>query len=306
MSSRELVILGTASQVPTRYRNHNGAFLRWDDVGLIFDPGEGTQRQMTRFGVRAHSIHHLALTHFHGDHCLGVPGVVQRLALDRVPHRVQAWFPESGATYWRRLRHASIFDDRGLDMVANPLPVRSHTALDDGRFTLSVRPLDHRCDTLGYRLQEPDGRRMLPERLAEHGLRGPIVGELQREGRVTSPDGHVVTLEEVSELRRGQSFAFVMDTRLCDEAIELARGVDLLVTESTFLHAEAREAREYGHMTARQAATLAREAGVRRLVLTHFSQRYPRNDVFGEEASAVFSDVVVAEDGVRVPVPPRL
>ena len=260
---------------------------------------------MTRFGVRATSIHVIALTHFHGDHCLGVPGVVQRMALDSVRHPVRAFFPASGERYWRRLRHASIFDDSYLDIRPLPQDQSAHVALEDPRFTLSVAPLDHRCDTLGYRLQEPDGVRMLPERLQERGLRGPIVGELLREGAVTAPSGQRVVLEDVSEPRPGQSFAFVMDTRLCDAAIELARGVDLLVTESTFLEEHAREAREYGHMTARQAATLAREAGVRRLVLTHFSQRYPDNQVFLDEASAVFDDVVVAEDGRTIAVPPR-
>jgi len=306
MSARELTILGTASQVPTRYRNHNGAFLRWDGVGLLFDPGEGTQRQMARFGVRAHAIHHLALTHFHGDHCLGVPGVVQRMALDRVPHQVQAWFPASGRAYWDRLRNASIFDDSALSVQPNPLPLRAHVVHQEPTFTLSAAPLDHRCDTLGYRLQEPDGVRMLPDKLAEHGLRGPIVGELLRQGQVTAPDGHTVRLEQVSAPRPGQSFAFVMDTRLCAAAVELARGVDLLVTESTFLHTEAKEAQEYGHMTARQAATLAREAGVRRLVLTHFSQRYPDNRVFADEAAPIFADVVVAQDGKTFAVPSRV
>lgn len=305
MSARELVVLGTASQVPTRYRNHNGAYLRWDDVGLMFDPGEGTQRQMARFGVRAHGIHHLALTHFHGDHCLGVPGVVQRMALDQVPHTAHAWFPASGQHYWERLRNASIFDERGLDLAPHPLPLSAGEVFRSARFTLSVRPLDHRVDTLGYRLQEPDGVRMLPERLAERGLRGPIVGELLRTGEVTAPGGQRVELAEVSEVRPGQSAAFVMDTRLCDAAIALARGVDLLITESTFLHTEAREAERYGHMTARQAATLAKEAGARRLVLTHFSQRYPRNEPFGEEAAEVFTEVVVAEDGKVIPVPAR-
>ena len=154
-----------------------------------------------------------------------------------------------------------------------------------------------------------DGARLLHLSRAEGRVAGeyrvPQLGELLREGAVTAPSGQRVVLEDVSEPRPGQSFAFVMDTRLCDAAIELARGVDLLVTESTFLEEHAREAREYGHMTARQAATLAREAGVRRLVLTHFSQRYPDNQVFLDEASAVFDDVVVAEDGRTIAVPPR-
>ena len=91
MANRELIVLGTASQAPTRTRNHNGYFLRWDDEGLLFDPGEGTQRQMLFAGVTASQVTRVLVTHFHGDHCLGVPGVLQRMSLDRVAHPVRAY-----------------------------------------------------------------------------------------------------------------------------------------------------------------------------------------------------------------------
>lgn len=96
MSVRELVVLGTASQVPTRYRNHNGYLLRWDGAGLLFDPGEGTQRQMLLAGVSATDVTRICVTHFHGDHCLDLPGVIQRLSLDGVPHPVDAHYPATG------------------------------------------------------------------------------------------------------------------------------------------------------------------------------------------------------------------
>src|ERR1700729_4424278 len=120
MSGRELVILGTASQAPTRTPNHNGYLLRWDGEGLLFDPGEGTQRQMLLAGVRASEISRICVTHFHGDHCLGLPGVLQRLSLDGVPHPVSVLFPASGTEYFDRLRHASVFHDR-IDV--RPVPV---------------------------------------------------------------------------------------------------------------------------------------------------------------------------------------
>src|SRR5919206_2468753 len=111
MSARSFIALGTASQVPTRYRNHNGYLLRWDDEGLLFDPGEGTQRQMTLAGVPSSAVNRLCLTHFHGDHCLGVPGIIQRLSLDRMAHPVVAHYPASGAAFFARLRHAAAFHE---------------------------------------------------------------------------------------------------------------------------------------------------------------------------------------------------
>jgi ribonuclease Z len=303
VGGRELVVLGTASQAPTRTRNHNGYLLRWDGEGLLFDPGEGTQRQLLQAGVPASAITRLCLSHFHGDHCLGVPGIVQRLSLDRVPHPVHAHYPASGQHYFDRLRHASAFHEVA-DLREEPVAADGPVAV--GVFgRLEAHRLEHPVESYGYRLVEPDGRRMLPAELARHGIAGPDVGRLQREGVLTS-GGRTVRLEEVSAPRPGQRFAFVMDTRMCDGVLALADGADLLVIESTFLHEDVDLAARYGHLTARQAARVAAGCGVRRLVLSHFSQRYPDPERFREEAAAVFDgDLVVAADLDRVAVPPR-
>jgi ribonuclease Z len=306
MSAREVVILGTASQVPTRTRNHNAVFLFWDDLGILFDPGEGTQRQMTHAGLSAAQITHVCVTHFHGDHCLGLAGIVQRLSLDRVPHPVEVIYPRGGQVYFERLRHASIFHDAAT-LVPRPIggaPGEEVVAGRYGKVRLLARALEHGVECYGYRLQEDDGVRMLPERLEQAGVRGPDVGRLAREGTITV-GGRSVSLEEMSERRPGQAFALVMDTRPCAGAEALARQADLLVCEATYLSSEAAEAHDHYHMTAAQAATLARDAGVRRLVLTHFSQRYTTLDGFAAEASAIHGDVVVAEDLTRVSLPRR-
>jgi ribonuclease Z len=303
VSVRELVVLGTSSQTPTRARNHNGYFLRWDDQGFLFDPGDGTQRQMVHAGVAATDITRLCVTHFHGDHCLGVPGVVQRLSLDRVTHPVYAHFPASGAAYFTRLRYASAFHETA-DLREEP--VTEDGVVASGTFgTLSARRLDHPVETFGYRLVESDGRRILPDRLVTYQIAGPDVGRLQRAGSIQIA-GRTVTIEEVSEPRAGQRFAFVMDTRLCEAVYALADGVDLLVIEATYLQAEADLAAAHGHLTAAQAAQVATACGVRRLVLTHFSQRYGDPSAFHAEASRYFGgDIVVAADLARVPVPRR-
>jgi len=303
VSVRELVVLGTASQAPTRQRNHNGYLLRWDGEGLLFDPGEGTQRQMTHAGVAAADITRILVTHFHGDHCLGLPGVVQRLSLDQVTHPVTVHYPASGQAYVDRLRRASIFHDT-TDLREAPVGGEGPIAETPvGR--LEARRLDHAVDTFGYRLVEPPARRMLPAALAEAGVRGPEVGRLQRDGVVTV-DGRTVAVEQVSEVRQGQVFAFVMDTRLCDGVYALAEGADLLVIEATYLDADATFAADYGHLTAAQAARVAAESGVHAVVLTHFSQRYGDLAPFAEEAARHFDgEIHVAADLDRVPVPSR-
>ncbi|MET7377613.1 ribonuclease Z [Streptomyces sp. NPDC005526] len=309
MSVRELVVLGTASQVPTRHRNHNGYLLRWDGEGILFDPGEGTQRQMVRAGVAAHDLNRICVTHFHGDHCLGLPGVVQRINLDQVPHEVTAHYPRSGQRFFDRLRYATAYRET-VPLTQAPVDADGDLAVTPA-YTLQARRLSHPVESFGYRLVEPDGRRMVPERLAAHGIKGPDVGRIQREGTLGG-----VPLEAVSEVRRGQRFAFVMDTRLCDGVYALADGCDLLVIESTFLDEEEGLAVEHGHLTAGQAARVAREAGVRHLVLTHFSQRYSepggtsRTESGGEferqaRAAGFEGELTVAHDLLRVPVPKR-
>ncbi|MFW6188005.1 MAG: MBL fold metallo-hydrolase, partial [Actinomycetota bacterium] len=157
----ELVVLGTASQAPTRARNHNGYLLRLNGEGLLFDPGEGTQRQMVHAGVASSRITRICLTHVHGDHCLGLPGVLSRMALDGVAHPVHLHYPASGEDVVRAL----------VSLATPGTDLRLHPHAGPGTVApgLEVRALHHRVETYGYRLAEPDGRTLLPERLAAAG-----------------------------------------------------------------------------------------------------------------------------------------
>jgi ribonuclease Z len=301
MSNRELVVLGTSSQAPTRYRNHNGYLLRWDTEGLLFDPGEGTQRQMLLAGVAARTITRIFVTHFHGDHSLGLPGVLQRLNLDACPHPVRVYYPAEDERYYERLRDASHYD-RTIELVPRPVSGERFADSDGSGLRVEARPLEHRVPTYGYRISEPPALRFSAERLQALGLRGRAVGDLARHGAIEW-QGRTLRVEEVSEVRRGMSMAFVMDTRPCAAAAELAREVDLLVMEATYLDSEAREARAHLHCTARETAALAHEAGARRLVLAHFSQRYDDLRPFAEEARALHKNVTIARDLDRIELP---
>ena len=315
MTARELVVLGTASQVPTRERAHTAAFLRLDDVGVLLDCGEGAQRQLLHAGVPSSRIDRICVTHAHGDHCLGLPGVLQRRALDGAVEPVPLHCPRSAVPRLALLTEfARVPSDPGgapapdpvhwcpADEVAHEVAA-AHAGGSAARaapWRLETAPLDHRVPAVGYRLVEADGVRMLPDRLRAAGVSGPDVGRLQRDGRLGR-----VRLPDVSAPRPGQRVAFVLDTRLCDGAYLLAEGADLLVCEATFLHRDADLAEAYGHLTVRQAARLAREQGVRRLVLLHFSQRYDDLDELADEAGQEHTDVVVARDLDVVPVPAR-
>lgn len=302
MSLRELVILGTSAQVPTRDRNHNGYFLRWDGVGILFDPGEGTQRQMTYAEVASSCITHIALTHFHGDHCLGFPGVVQRLSLDQVTHDVHTFYPASGESFYQAMLRSSMYQNR-VNLVAHPT-TEGGLVFETGDFRLTTLKLEHRAESWGYRFEELATRTIDMDKLRARGIKGPIVGQLKRDGFLDTPEGRI-ELDDVSVHRPGQSFAIIMDTRPCENAYILAKDVDILLCESTYLNSEAREANAYMHMTVGQAAALARDAGAKKLVLTHFSQRYMGTNDFAIQAREVFHPTHVARDLDRIGFPKR-
>ncbi|MFC3299012.1 ribonuclease Z [Arthrobacter agilis] len=291
---RELVILGTASQVPTRTRNHNGYFLRWEREGILFDPGEGTQRQLIHAGVAASRITRICLTHVHGDHCFGLPGVLSRMVLDGVAHPVHLHYPASGEEVVRSLVSLAT---PGLDLRLHP-----HGAAGPIADGIDIERLRHRIEAFGYRVAEPDGRTFLPALLEKAGVGGPDVGRLARDGSLGK-----VRLEDVSVPRRGLRFAFVMDTAVCDGAYALAEGADLLVTESTFSDDDVRLAEQYLHLTAGQAGSIAASGSASALVLTHFSSRYDDVELLAAQArlTAGAATVVAASDLDRIPFPAR-
>ncbi|MET0491039.1 MAG: MBL fold metallo-hydrolase [Acidimicrobiales bacterium] len=301
-ANRALLVLGTAAQSPTRERHHNAHVLRWDGQLVLFDPGESAQIQLGRGGVKAAAIDRVCFTHLHGDHCLGLPGFIERRSNDGVDRPLHLHYPAASEGHLRNLLDAT--EDTGpVDLRLHPVPDGPHEH-DAGPFRLVSRPLDHTVPAVGWRLEEPARRHLLTDRLADLGIRGESVGRLQRDGEL-EVGGRRVTVDEMSEARPGQVFAFVMDTRRCPAAVELARDADLLVCESTYRTGEEDLAEAHGHLTAGQAAEIAREAGARRLVLAHFSHRHPDSAVFALDARPVFPEVVAADDLTWVAVPAR-
>ncbi|MFW6415134.1 MAG: ribonuclease Z [Thermodesulfobacteriota bacterium] len=301
MAERTLTVLGTASQVPTPVRNHIGFFLRWEKEGILIDPGEGTQRQLLMAGIAAPRITRILISHFHGDHCLGLPGVVQRLSLSGAEQEVDILYPASGQKYLNNLLDSAVFY-RNVKLKLHPI-ASPGTVLETGNFTVSARHLEHRADTWGYRIKEPDTRTLLPDRLPS-GIQGHAIGKLKDNGSIEY-QGRTITLEEVSEPRIGQCFAYILDTRVCENAGLLASNADMLVSEATYLASESTQAEQYFHLTAGQAAEIAKEAGVKKLVLAHYSQRYKNLGPFVREAGAIHPDVVAARDLQVIPLPKR-
>ncbi|MCB1135382.1 MAG: ribonuclease Z [Chlamydiia bacterium] len=303
MSVRDLTILGCSSQQPTRYRNHGAYLIRWNEEGLLFDPGEGTQRQFIFANIAPPTVTRIFVSHFHGDHCLGLGSMLMRLNLDKVTHPIHCYYPASGKKYFDRLRYATIYHET-IQVIEHPVD-RDGWVEDDGKFRIEARFLDHGVDNVGWRITEPDVRKYDQRRLQAAGIHGPMIKDLIQNGSITI-GSHVVTLDDVSWIRKGDSVAVVIDTRRCPAAVDLARNARLLLCESTYLESEAQLARKHYHLTARQAAEIARDAEAQELVLTHFSARYIDSQAFADEAAPVFPNVSAADDLKCFPFPKNI
>jgi ribonuclease Z len=300
MSVRDLIILGCSSQQPTRFRNHGAYLFRWNGEGLLFDPGEGTQRQFIYANVPPPVVNRIFITHFHGDHCLGLGSMLMRLNLDKVTHPIHCYYPASGKKYFDRLRYGTIYHET-IQVVEHPVS-KEGLVEDDGHFRIEAAFMKHGVDNIAWRITEPDTRKFDKGKLDQLGIKGMAVRELQEKGYLEI-NGERIKLEEVSWIRHGDSIAVVIDTLPCPQAIEIARGAKLLLCESTYLEEHAELALQHNHLTAKQAATIAKEAGAHELVLTHFSARYQSLNGFEIEAKSVFPHTVIAEDLKVIPFP---
>jgi ribonuclease Z len=300
-----LTFLGTASARPTVRRNVSSLLVEREGDAFLFDCGEGTQRQMMRFGV-GFGFREIFLTHLHADHSLGVTGLLRTMSLQGRTEPVALWGPPDSQPLLREL--VELGGDRlGFAVALRELPP-GETIRYEG-YRIEAFSTRHTRDSMGLALIEDERLgRFDPERARQLGVpEGPLFGRLHRGEDVTLPDGRTVEpAGVVGPPRPGRKLVYSGDTRPSDRTIEAASSADLLVHEATFGEAERERARDTGHSTAREAAEVAKRAGVRRLALTHFSARYSEQaHRLRAEAVAVFPETVVAEDGMILEVPLR-
>lgn len=293
MSVQDLTILGCSSQQPTRLRNHGAYLLRWNGEGFLFDPGEGTQRQFIFANISPTVVTRIFISHFHGDHCLGLGSMLMRLNLDKIEHPIHCYYPASGKVYFDRLRFGTIYHNH-VEVIEHPIKEEG-VIHEDKNFSIKAYYLDHGVDNIGYKIQEQDRIKFEKDKLAYYGIYGKKVRELEEKGAVEIK-GKTVSLDQVSYLRKGDIFSFVMDTKPCLNAVKIAQGAKLFLCESTYLQEHSDLALKHNHLTATQAAQIAKEAQAQRLILTHFSARYRDLEAFKGEAQEIFSDVDVADD----------
>ncbi len=306
-----VTFLGTGAACPTPERNVSALALKREGETLLFDCGEGTQRQMMKYGA-SFGFREIFFTHYHSDHLLGLPGLLRTMGLLNVIGENNR---EEGVTLYGPKGAKEILSGAlsiGLERTKFPVEIvemKPGDVLKRGDYDLLAFDTDHRADSLGYALVEHVRLgRFDPDRARAMGIpEGPLWGRIHKGESVEIEGGRRVSPAElVGPSRSGRTVVISGDTRPARALALAAKGADLLVHEATFSDDERARARETGHSTAREAAELARDAGVQKLVLTHISPRYNRDATeLLDEARSVFAETTVARDGMVVDVPYR-
>ena len=298
----ELTFLGTSSMVPTKDRNQSSLLITYKTDGILVDCGEGTQRQFKTTGIPLTKVTIILISHWHGDHVLGLPGMLQTLNSSVTGHKVKIFGPKGTKVQFDFLKKAFLMEgnERGLTMEV--FDVDKERFYETSEFYIEAKLLQHSVPCLGYAVVEKDKVHIDMSSIRKLGMaEGPLLGKLQL-GEEVSWKGKKVKPEDVTYTTKGRKITVIMDTELCNSAVELAQEADILVCESTYANDLEEKAEEYRHLTARQAASIANKAGAKKLVLTHFSQRYRSTKEIEEDAKTTFENVVCAWDFMKFKV----
>ncbi len=290
----EVVVLGTASMVPTKERNLTSVFLSYDDKGILFDCGEGTQRQMKLAGIKPNKINKILISHWHGDHVLGLPGLLQTLGNSDYTKTLEIYGPKGTKKFMKSMLEGFYFDTP-IDMKV--FDIDKGMFFENEDFYLESLPLSHGVPCLGYSFVEKDSRKMNKSKIEK--IPGLAVGQLQK-GKEVVVRGKKISPSEVSHIQKGKKISYIFDTEICDNASKLCEDADLLLCEATYLSELEEKGYEYKHMTAAQAAHLASDANVKKLILCHFSARYKTTEKLEQEAQDIFPNTVCAYDLMKL------
>ncbi|MCD6547290.1 MAG: ribonuclease Z [Nanoarchaeota archaeon] len=300
----EIVFLGTGSMFPTKKRAHPCIFVRNENVRFLFDCGEGAQRQMRIAGISPTKLDYIFITHWHGDHSLGLGGIIQSLAANRRKRKLVIYGPEGTNERVYHLLKTFAF---GLTykIEVNEIKIKKGVVkriIDEERFAFEAMQVEHNVPCLSYAFIEKGRRKINIEYTKKFGLvRHPLLGKLQK-GETIVYKGKKITPEKGTYLTPDKRVAYVTDTIYFKGLEKIAKGAKLLISEGTFSEELEEKAIEYTHMTAKEAAKLAKKAKVEKLILTHFSQRYPDVSKLKEEAQKIFKNVETANDFDKIEI----
>lgn len=297
----ELVFLGTSGCVPTRERGLSSILLDYLNEYLLFDCGEGTQRQMRIAGINFMRIDKVFVTHLHADHFLGLGGMIQSMDFLERTRPLEIYGPRGTKDTMSHMLSMGTFKLDSLEVRVHEID--EGVVLKGDRYTISCARTIHTSHSLAYCFEEDPKRKFLKEKALSLGIpEGRLFSRLQR-GEAIELKGKKITPDQVlSDPIHGRKIVYTGDTRVCKSVIEMAKNADILIHDGTYSHEDIESIKKADHSTAKQAADVAKKANVKRLYLTHISQRYPDAKPLEREAREVFKESYVAEDFMKVRV----
>lgn len=296
----EFVFLGTSSAIPTSYRNHSAISLKAFGEIMLFDCGEGTQLQMSKAKISPMKISKIFLTHYHGDHILGLPGIIQSMAFRGRKEPLHIFGPKGLLPLIDNVRNFGYYS---LTFEIYMHEVEEGIIIEEENYKISCCPMEHSVLNLAYKIEEKRKPKFIRKKAIDLGIKpGPDFGRLQQ-GIPIELDGKTIMPEEVlGGERKGRIIVYSGDTHPCKQMIKFAKDADILIHESTFEGKYNDKAREAYHSTSIQAAQIAKKANIKKLLLTHVSTRYKKSDLLTAEAKEIFENSIVAEDFMQIEV----
>jgi len=295
----DLIFLGTSCMKPTKDRGQAAIYLNYNGEGILFDCGEGTQRQMRLADLKPTKIKKILLSHWHGDHMLGLPGLLQTIGSEDYQGKIEIYGPIGSKKFFEYMTKSFYFE-KGLDIEI--IEIEEGIFFENKDYYLEAMPLDHKVPTLGFSFVEKDKRKINLTAIKKLGIpSGPLLGKLQ-DGKEIEYVGKKISPDKVTILNKGYKITYVTDTSLCENCFKLAKDSDILITESVYTDSLKEKASEHKHMTAMQSAQIANKSNVKKLILTHFSQRFKTLENIEEEAKTYYKNVICAFDLMKVQV----
>ena len=296
----ELTFLGTSSMFPTKKRNHAAMLLRYEGSYNLFDCGEGTQRQMRIAGLSPYKVENIFLSHWHGDHSLGLGGIIQSMSATKKSENLNVYGPKETEQRIENILNTYIFR-KTFSVDSHNISARNEKIiLKNNQFSVSALSVEHGIPCLAFKFMENSRRKINMQYVGKLGLKqDKVLGDLQK-GKDIVWNGKKITAKKGTIEVPGRSVAYVTDLIIDKEVEKFCKNVDVLVCESTYSKEDKEKYGERKHVSSVEAATLAKKAGVKKLILTHFSQRYVKTGKLLKEAKKIFPNTIAAEDFLKV------
>jgi len=298
MIKMEITFLGTSSMVPTKKRNQQAIFLKYGSEGILIDCGEGTQRQFKLAKLKITKITKILITHWHGDHVFGIPGILQSLHKSQYTKTLEIYGPKG--------------IKKQMSLLLKTFPAKTNIKIkikeikkgiffENEKFLLSCLPLKHSIKTFAYSFEEKEQKKLIMSKLSKFKIPGPLLGKLQK-GNTIKWKNKTYSPNKFTKSSPCKKIAIVSDTLLNKNCYQIAKNANLLICEATYLDVLKQKAKKHLHMTAKNAAIVANQSKAKKLILTHFSNRYSSTSALKKEAQKIFKNTSCAKDLMKIKI----